>query len=107
MLSILDDLCNKICIIKNGRFINNNFISSLKSDYYYIFKVSSTLDINLAFENEIIDDNTLKVKCNKEFIPLIIESFVKSNIFIYEVRKETISLENIYLSIGENYEISS
>lgn len=98
ILSILDDLCNKVCIIKNGKIIKNDLVSNLKkinNNDNYIFKVSDTSNINLAFDTKIIDDNTFKVNCNREFIPLIIESLIKSDINIYEIVKENITIEKL------------
>ena len=100
ILSELDNLCNKICIIKDGVIIETSNIKTLKrksNELCYLIEVDSTNNINLLFKNEIINDNFVKVWCNKEFIPVIIESLINSNIKIYSVKEDDLSLEDAFL----------
>lgn len=100
ILSELDNLCNKICIIKNGGVIESSTIKEIKrksNELCYIIEVDSIDNINLLFKNEIINNNSIKVWCNKEFIPVVIESLVNSNVKIYSVKEEEISLEDAFL----------
>lgn len=100
ILSELDNLCNKICIIKDGVIIETSNIKTLKrksNELCYLIEVDSTNNINLLFKNEIINDNFVKVWCNKEFIPVIIESLINSNIKIYSVKEDELSLEDAFL----------
>ena len=106
ILSELDSICNKICIIKDGKIIE-----TLEKDYKsdvgnikYIFEVSNTDNINLLFDNIIISKNKFEVICNKEFIPIIIQSLVRSNIDIYSVYPKLKTLEDKFLeTIGNDY----
>lgn len=100
ILSELDNLCNKICIIKNGCVIESSTIKEIKrksNELCYIIEVDSIDNINLLFKNEIINNNSIKVWCNKEFIPVVIESLVNSNVKIYSAKEEEISLEDAFL----------
>lgn len=100
ILSELDNLCNKICIIKDGVIIETSNIKTLKrksNELCYLIEVDSADNINLLFKNEIINNKLVKVWCNKEFIPVIIESLVKSKIKIYSVKEEELSLEDAFL----------
>lgn len=100
ILSELDNLCNKICIIKDGIIIETSNIKTLKrksNELCYLIEVDSTNNINLLFKNEIINNNFIKVWCNKEFIPVIIESLVNSNVKIYSVKEDELSLEDAFL----------
>ena len=100
ILSELDNLCNKICIIKDGVIIETSNIKTLKrksNELCYLIEVDSTDNINLLFKNEIINNKSVRVWCNKEFIPVIIESLVNSNIKIYSVIEEELSLEDAFL----------
>ena len=98
MLSEIDSMCNKICIIKDGNIINKSNINELKvSTNTFIFEVSDTSNIDLLFDNIIISNNIFKVTCNKEFIPVIVESLVKDNIRIYSIIEEIVTLEDAYL----------
>ena len=100
ILSELDNLCNKICIIKDGVIIETSNIKTLKrksNELCYLIEVDSTNDINLLFKNEIINDKLVKVWCNKEFIPVVIESLINSNIKIYSIKEDELSLEDAFL----------
>ena len=100
ILSELDNLCNKICIIKDGVIIESSNIKKLKSksnELCYLIEVDSVDNINLLFKNEIINDKLVRIWCNKEFIPVVIESLVSSNVKIYSVKEEELSLEDAFL----------
>lgn len=106
ILNELDSICNKICIIKEGKIVETliddykNNVGNIK----YIFEVSSTNNIDLLFDNTIISENKFEVNCNKEFIPIIIQSLVKDNIDIYSVYPKIKTLEDKFLEIlGSNY----
>lgn len=94
ILSELDTICNKICIVKDGRIINN---IKRNNNISYIFEVSSTDNIDLLFDNVIVSGNKFEVTCNKEFIPAIIESLIKDNISVYSVYPKTETLEDIFM----------
>ena len=106
ILSELDNFCNKVCIIKNGKVIEESTLKTLKNksnELCYIINVDNTENINLIFKNEIIDTSSVKVWCNKEFIPIIIESLVKSNIKVYSVKEVEFTLEDAFLErVGED-----
>ena len=87
-------------IIKNGKIIDkrNNEINNINmGNIRYIFEVSNTENINLLFDNVILSNTTFEVNCNKEFIPLIIESLVKNKINIYSVFPKLKKLEDILI----------
>ena len=99
MIKELDDTCNKICILKNGTIIENettNFL--IKNNINYLFEVNDTSNINLLFKHEIINNNSFCVWCNKEFIPLIIESLNLNKIKVYGIKENLSNIEDIYLS---------
>lgn len=99
MIKELGDVCNKICILKNGTIIENettNFL--IKKNINYLFEVNDTSNINLLFKHEIINNNSFCVWCNKEFIPLIIESLNLNKIKVYGIKENLSNIEDIYLS---------
>ena len=103
ILSELESICNKVCIMKNGKILETDDINKIKNrNSSYLFEVSDTENINLLFKNKILEDNKFKVWCNKEFIPLIVESLTKSDIKIYSIKKEEMSLEDIFLERSSN-----
>ena len=99
MIKELDDICNKICILKNGTIIENETTNYLiKNNINYLFEVNDTANINLLFKHEIINNNSFCVWCNKEFIPLIIESLNLNKIKVYGIKENLSNIEEIYLS---------
>lgn len=99
MIKELDDICNKICILKNGTIIENETTDYLiKKNINYLFEVNDTSNINLLFKHEIINNNSFCVWCNKEFIPLIIESLNLNKIKVYGIKENLSNIEEIYLS---------
>ena len=99
-LAELESFCNKVCIIKDGVIVETSTLNTIKrksNEICYLIDVDSTKEVNLLFKNEIINDKTVKVWCNKEFIPVVIESLVKSNVKIYSVKEEQLSLEDAFL----------
>lgn len=103
ILKELDDICNKICIIKDGNIIANGNINEIKdSEKSFIFEADSLENINLSFKYNIISDSKIRVYTKKELIPIIIESLVKSNVKIYSVSEYITSLEDVFLKeVGE------
>ncbi len=96
-LAQLESFCNKVCIIDKGISIDVNSVDKLKHQNIssYIFKVDSTQNINLKnMENVSNDSFTLKIAQSK--VPGIINTLVKQNIKIYEVKEEQISLEEVF-----------
>ena len=99
ILSELDSICNKICIVKNGKIIDKKIIKEKENtgNMKYIFEVSNTENIDLLFDNTILSDTQIEVVCNKEFIPIIIESLMKENINIYSICPMYKTLEDILI----------
>lgn len=96
-LAQLESFCNKVCIIDKGISIDVNSVDKLKHQNIssYIFKVDSTQNINLKnMENVSNDSFTLKIAQSK--VPGVINTLVKQNIKIYEVKEEQISLEEVF-----------
>ncbi len=101
-LSELESFCNKVCIIQNGKIIEENSINNIKTlkENKYKIKVSNTKKITkyLTKEDQIIDDNYFIVIKDEDSIAEFIKKLVLKDILIYEVTKETISLEEIYIN---------
>ena len=96
-LAELDNLVNKVCIIKNGQIIETTGISEIKKEKqanYEIFKINDTSKIKDILPGAIIiNKNIFKIDAVKEEVPEIVELLVSKKISIYEVKKEEKSLE--------------
>lgn len=101
-LSELESFCNKVCIISKGKIIEENTIEDIKKvdENKYIVKVSNTSKLKkiLAKNDKILDENHLEVIKDENEIAEFIKTLVNSNIAIYEVRKETLTLEEAFIN---------
>ena len=99
-LAELDNLCNKVCIIKNGEIIETNDISGIKKETGKQFKIFEIDDIKkvkaLLPEAIEIKSNQFKIDIPKEEVPNMIEKLVKNQIKIYQVKEEEKSLEQAF-----------
>ena len=99
-LAELDNLCNKICIIKNGEIIETSEISEIKNskeNKQVTFEIENTQNIQTLYKNaKIINSTTFKLEVEKQEIPQVIEKLVENKIKIYEVRHEEKTLEDAF-----------
>ena len=99
-LAELDNLVNKVCIIKNGEIIETSGISEIKKEEKANYKLFETKDASRIKEilpgAIIINENKFKIDAVKEEVPEIIELLVNKKIPIYEVKKEEKSLEEAF-----------
>ncbi len=98
-LAELDNLCNKICIIQNGKIIETSDITDIKhqkNKQYKIFEVNNTDLIKNIIPEAIIQKKKFKLDIPKEKVPDIIEKLVENKIKIYEVKEEEKSLEQAF-----------
>ncbi|MBE6154253.1 MAG: ABC transporter ATP-binding protein [Firmicutes bacterium] len=101
-LSELESFCNKVCIISNGKIIETNNISEIKKidENKYIIKVDDTNLVKkfLNKEDSILDKNYFMVIKDEKDVAKFIKLLVNKNINIYEVKKETLSLEEAFIN---------
>ncbi len=89
ILSELESFCNKICIIKNGKIIEEAEIKKFKKngdDISYIIELDDFKDI--SFEYEKIDKNKIRVHLGKEEVHNIIKKLVEDGKLIYGFYEE-------------------
>jgi ABC-2 type transport system ATP-binding protein len=106
-LAELESFCTKVCIIKNGKVIENASMSDLKIEKnndgsIYEVEVDNaesvkTIDEYKDYNFELIDNTHFRVTMQKEKVPEYIESLLKHNIKVYEFKEEKLSLEEAFL----------
>lgn len=106
ILSELESFCNKVCIINKGSIINYTSIDSLKNitnRVNYIIEVNN-INLDKYLDNYLVlDKNHIKVNINKKYLTNVIKVLLLNNIEIYEIKKEVLSLENVFLQeVGGN-----
>lgn len=101
-LAELENFCNKVCIIQNGKVIETSEVKKLKKEIVessYIFEVEDTSNINSIIKNaNIIDDSHFIVNIQREEIPEVVANLVSKKIPIYEVKENIVSLEEAFLN---------
>ncbi len=99
-LAELDNLCNKVCIIKNGEIIETSDISGIKKEAGKQFKIFEVNDIEkvktLLPKAVIINQKQFKLDIPKKEVAEVIVKLVENQIKIYEVKEEEKSLEQAF-----------
>lgn len=101
ILSEIENLCTKVCIIKNGKVLETNDMESLKHnsvDLKYAFTVDDTKKVkSIVKEANILNEHIFEVACTKEEIPEIVKKLVNKNIKIYILNEKVTTLEEAFL----------
>ena len=99
-LAELDNLCNKVCIIKNGEIIETSEIEEIKKETknnYRIFEVDNIEKVKEIIQSAIITGkNSFKLDIVKEKVPEIVRILVRNGVSIYTIYEEEKSLEEAF-----------
>lgn len=109
ILSELETICNKFCIVNKGKIIYKKTIDKLKKEQQiseYVFEISDIEKIKNKLKYEKVDSKHIRIKTTKNNINNIIKKLLENNIQIYEIKAENLSLESIFLNTirGESNE---
>ena len=104
-LAELDNLCNKVSIIKNGEIIETSNIEQIKNEektQVQIFELddaNKVKNINLLKNKkiEVIDNQNITIEISKSEVPEIVKILVEQSVKIYSIREKEISLEEAFL----------
>lgn len=109
ILSELESFCTKVCFINNGKIIKKFKIDDLKkfsSAKNYIIELD-TQKANLIladYSYQILDREHLKINISTSELNNFIYKLVINDIQIKEIKKETLSLEDIFIqTVGGNF----
>lgn len=100
LLNELENICNRICMLSNGRIIEDAPIEEIKkitNQINYVLEVSRTDLTEMLYHYEIIDTSHIKINTTKDGITNIIKTLLLNDVAIYEMKKEVISLEDAFL----------
>ena len=99
-LAELDNFCNKVCIIKNGKVIETSDIEAIKKTddlNTKIFEVNSTTKLKEIVKNvEIISETQFRIHLEREQIPMVVEKLVENGKKVYGITEEEKSLEDAF-----------
>lgn len=106
-LNELENICDRIYIIKNGTIVEETNIEKIKNDIEesYILEVNNSANIKNLIENKciVLNVNNIKIYANKLELPEITKKLEKNGIVIYTISKNNITLEDAFIKkIGGN-----
>lgn len=107
LLSELENICNCICIMTEGKIIkklNINELKEITEKEDYILEVSKVALHRYLYDFEIIDNYHIRINTVKENISNILKTLLLNDVEIYEIRKETTSLEDFFLKVATKNE---
>lgn len=100
-LSELETFCNRVLIISKGEILEESSIEEIKNldENKYILKVDDSHACNPYLEenDQILDSHFIEVIRDEEEIAAFIRCLVIHNVSLYEVKKESMSLEEAFM----------
>lgn len=104
ILSELENFCTRICILAKGKIITDlqmKEVKKLTEKIVYTLEVSQTNLQKILYNYSVIDETHIKVNTTKDKITNILKTLLLNDIEVFEIKKETPSLEEIFLNITE------
>lgn len=100
-LSEIENVCNRICIIKNGVVVEESNLEDLKketSNNEYIMEVDKPNAIKEIIQKNVqINNNKVTIEAEREEIPEIVNKLVENKIKLYSITENTLSLEDAFI----------
>lgn len=96
-LSELENFCNKVCLLKDGKISLMNSMQELKkTKELYLIEVDNVK--NIKIDNlKLLNEKQFVYKGNKNDVSKLIKTLMEKNISIYEVKKVEQTLEQVFL----------
>ena len=100
ILSELESFCTRICIFSKGRVEKDASIAEIKritEKERYCLEVSDTNLDSILTSYRVLDNEHIEVSTTRENIVNILKALLLNDIFVYEVKREVLSLEDVFL----------
>ena len=108
-LTEIDNLCNRIIAIKNGKMIADDTIENFKmisNESCYIFNINSMDNIEqvlLGYRYELLNNNNIRVYISKNEISSLMQKILENQYQIYSVTEEQFTSEEAFIKkVGDN-----
>ena len=108
-LTEIDNICNRIIAIKNGKIITNDTIDNFKTfsnETTYVLELDNLDNLDqviLKYKYEVISKNKIRVYITKEEITNFMENLIKNRYQIYSMQEEKLTSEQAFIKkVGEN-----
>ena len=102
ILSELESFCTRVCILANGTLIKDDTMESIRKvtdKGIYLVELSSVSLEHILYQYVVLDDHHIKVVTTKENLNNIIKTLLLNGVSIFEIKKETVSLEEVFLNM--------
>ena len=102
ILSELESFCTRICIFSKGRVEKDASIAEIKritEKERYCLEVSDTNLDSILTSYQVLDNEHIEVSTTRENIVNILKALLLNDIFVYEVKREVLSLEDVFLKV--------
>ena len=108
-LTEIDNLCNRIIAIKNGKIIaddtieNFTTISNISSYILELNYIDNLAKIMSNYKFEIIKDNKIRVYISKDKLTELMKKLIENKYQIYSLQEEKLTSEEAFIKkVGEN-----
>ncbi len=104
ILSELESFCTRICIFSKGRVEKDASIVEIKritEKERYCLEVSDTNLDSILTSYRVLDNEHIEVSATRENIVNILKALLLNDILVYEVKREVLSLEDVFLKVME------
>lgn len=108
-LTEIDNLCNRIIAIKNGKIITDDKIESFKafsSEDTYILELNHINNLDQVIQDhkfEKVEENKIRLYVAKEEISKVMQKLIENNYQVYSVQEEKLTTEQAFRKkVGEN-----
>ena len=108
-LTEIENLCNRIIAIKNGKIITDDTINNfqaISSESTYILELRSIDKIKKILSNykiEIINENKIRIYISKDNVTSLLQKLIENKYEIYSCHEEKLTFEGAFVKkVGEN-----
>ena len=108
-LTEIDNLCNRIIAIKNGKMIADDTIENFKmisNESCYNFNINSMDNIEqvlLGYRYELLNNNNIRVYISKNEVSSLMQKILENQYQIYSVTEEQFTSEEAFIKkVGDN-----
>lgn len=108
-LNEIDNLCNRIIAIKNGKIVTDDTIenfTAFSKKTTYVLELNTTNNLKQAisdYEFEVIENNKIRVYISKENITNLMQKLIANQYQVYSIQEEKMTSEEAFIKkVGEN-----
>ena len=108
-LTEIDNLCNRIIAIKNGKIITDDKIenfTAFSTEDTYILELNHINNLDQVIQDhkfEKVEDNKIRIYTTKEEISKVMQKLIENNYQVYSVQEEKLTTEQAFRKkVGEN-----